>query len=266
MDRRKLFFMAAVTAVSDTIAPSVPTGLTTTSRTTTTIILSWGAVTDPSTPVKYQLRRDGVTTVYDNTSTTYTDTSLGENTDHDYEVRAYDNAGNYSAWSAIHASYTNWNGPTFSRASAPASYSYYRLSSSTTSGIYVYNFVCCSSTNGGGTLYPPSNPTSYTTPTGYVWSAGYEYSSGAHLAWMAFTSGSDKWWNLGITVASTNWCRGQFPSAMTANSVKIAFNPKYSDSGVRLEGSNDGTTWTLKGTFGNIVGDRALSTLYTLNT
>lgn len=266
MDRRRLFFVAAATAVGDTTAPNVPTGLTTTSRTTTTITLSWGAVTDPSTPVKYQLRRDGVTTVYDNTSTTYTDTTLGENTDHDYEVRAYDNAGNYSAWSAVHASYTSWSGPTFTRSSAPASYSYYRLKMDTTAYFYVVHFACYSSTNGGGTAYPPSNPTSYTTPTGYTWSAGHEYSSGAYLAWMGWTTGSDKWWSLGVTSAANNWLKGQFPSAMTANSIKIAFSPKYSTNGVRLEGSNDGTTWTLKGTFGNLVGDHATSPVYTLNT
>jgi chitodextrinase len=84
----------------DTQAPSIPTNLTVTGTTTTSISLSWGASTDAggSGRAGYRIYRDGsVTPVASVTGRTYTNTGLASGASYTYRVTAYDNAGNESA-------------------------------------------------------------------------------------------------------------------------------------------------------------------------
>ncbi|GCE76484.1 glycoside hydrolase family 6 protein [Cellulomonas biazotea] len=88
--------------VTDTTAPSVPTGLTAGTTTTTTVPLSWNASTDNtggSGVAGYEVLR-GSTVVATTTSTSYTVTGLTAGTAYSFSVRAKDVAGNTSAASA----------------------------------------------------------------------------------------------------------------------------------------------------------------------
>ncbi len=84
----------------DTVAPSVPGNLRTTSVSANTIALTWSASTDDNSGVAgYSVYRNGVklATV---TGTSYTNTGLIANTTYTYTVRAEDVAGNQSAESS----------------------------------------------------------------------------------------------------------------------------------------------------------------------
>jgi chitinase len=83
----------------DTTPPSIPTGLTSSSQTTSTIALSWTAATDAGGIKNYDVLRSGIV-VGTVTTTSFTDTGLASNTAFSYAVRARDNAGNVSAASA----------------------------------------------------------------------------------------------------------------------------------------------------------------------
>jgi chitodextrinase len=90
----------------DTTAPTVPTGLTQTAATTTTISLNWTASTDTDSPVAgYNIYRRGVI-VGTSTSTSFTDTGLTPSTGYVYTVSAYDPSNNTSAQSAAYAAVT----------------------------------------------------------------------------------------------------------------------------------------------------------------
>ena len=83
----------------DTTAPSVPTGLTQTGATATTITIGWNASTDPDDPqsaIQYHVYR-GTTLVGTVDTTSYTDTGRAPNTSYGYRVSAFDPAGNTSA-------------------------------------------------------------------------------------------------------------------------------------------------------------------------
>ena len=84
----------------DTTAPTTPGTLSSPSKTTTTIALSWGASTDTggSGLAGYNVYRNGsATPTAQTTGTTYTDTGLTANTTYTYTVKARDGAGNLSA-------------------------------------------------------------------------------------------------------------------------------------------------------------------------
>jgi len=86
----------------DTTAPSVPTGLTATAASATTINLSWTASTDNLSVAGYKVFRDGGATAIATvtTGTTYSDTGLVSATTHSYTVEAFDGSNNMSAPSA----------------------------------------------------------------------------------------------------------------------------------------------------------------------
>ncbi|WP_434027503.1 glycosyl hydrolase family 18 protein [[Pseudomonas] boreopolis] len=86
---------------TDTTAPSVPTGLASTSQTSASITLAWSASTDAggSGLAGYDVYRNG-TLVGSPTTPSYTDSALQPDTAYTYTVRARDNAGNVSANSA----------------------------------------------------------------------------------------------------------------------------------------------------------------------
>lgn len=83
----------------DTTPPSVPTGLSSPSKTVTSINLSWTASTDDVGVTGYKIYRNG-TQVGTSATTTYSSTGLTPNTSYSFTVAAYDAIGNTSAQSA----------------------------------------------------------------------------------------------------------------------------------------------------------------------
>jgi len=81
----------------DTTPPTAPTNLTSPSKTSTSVSLSWNASTDTggSGLAGYRVFRNG-TQVAQVTGTTHTDSGLTANTTYSYVVRAVDGAGNVS--------------------------------------------------------------------------------------------------------------------------------------------------------------------------
>jgi chitodextrinase len=93
--------VATTPAVPDTTPPSVPTGLTRVSATSTQVVLSWSASTDTggSGLAGYRIYRGG-TQIGTSTVAGYTDSTTTGTTNYSYIVAAFDNAGNVSAQSA----------------------------------------------------------------------------------------------------------------------------------------------------------------------
>jgi chitinase len=90
------------TGGGDTVAPTVPTGLTSPSRTSTSVSLAWNASTDNtggSGVAGYDVYRGGVV-AGSPTATSFTVGGLSPGTAYSFTVRARDNAGNPSAQSA----------------------------------------------------------------------------------------------------------------------------------------------------------------------
>jgi chitinase len=88
-----------VNASNDSIAPSVPTGLSAAAQTSSSIALTWNAASDNiggSGVAGYDVFRNGVL-VGASTGTSYTDGGLQAGTGYSYAVRARDVAGNASA-------------------------------------------------------------------------------------------------------------------------------------------------------------------------
>ncbi len=83
---------------SDPEPPSVPTGIVTVSKTDTTITISWEASTDNVGVKGYVIYRDRkeVGTV---SELTFTDTGLSPSTIYAYQIKAFDEMGNYSDFS-----------------------------------------------------------------------------------------------------------------------------------------------------------------------
>ncbi|MFC4906357.1 cellulose binding domain-containing protein [Actinomadura gamaensis] len=83
----------------DTTPPSVPTGLTVSGATGTSLTVGWNASSDNTGVTGYDLVRDnGSPTTVTGTSTTVT--GLSPNTSYSFKVRARDAAGNVSAYSS----------------------------------------------------------------------------------------------------------------------------------------------------------------------
>ena len=85
----------------DTQAPTVPTGLQTTSVTSGSVGLSWTASTDNVGVSGYTVYRNGTAIgTTGGSTTTYTDSTVSPSTSYTYTVDAFDNAGNHSAQSS----------------------------------------------------------------------------------------------------------------------------------------------------------------------
>ncbi len=87
------------TGEPDTTAPTVPTDLTATSKTATSVSLSWTASTDNKAVTGYQVFKDGVLAA-SVTKTNATIANLSSDTTYMFTVKARDAAGNFSAASA----------------------------------------------------------------------------------------------------------------------------------------------------------------------
>ena len=85
-------------AGSDTEAPSVPSGLTSGSVTSTSVSISWNASTDNTGVTEYRVYRGG-SILGTTTQTNYTDNSVSPCGDYSYSISAMDAAGNESAQS-----------------------------------------------------------------------------------------------------------------------------------------------------------------------
>ncbi|MFE2324455.1 fibronectin type III domain-containing protein [Streptomyces sp. NPDC059385] len=107
---------------ADTQAPTVPTGLTSTGKTSTSASLAWTASTDNVGVTGYDVYQ-GATKVATATGTSTTVTGLTPATNYTFTVRAHDLAGNTSAASAA-VSVTTDNGttPTGFKQAAPYLY------------------------------------------------------------------------------------------------------------------------------------------------
>ncbi|MEE4492595.1 glycoside hydrolase family 6 protein [Streptomyces sp. BE230] len=95
----------------DTQAPTAPTGVTVTAKTSGSVSLAWTASTDNTGVTGYNVFRDGVQ-VGSSTTTSYTDSSLTASTAYSYTVKAKDAAGNVSAASAALSATTSAGGGT----------------------------------------------------------------------------------------------------------------------------------------------------------
>lgn len=95
----------------DTQAPTAPTGVTATAKTSGSISLSWTASTDNTGVTGYDVFRDGVK-VGSSTTTSYTDSGLSASTAYSYTVKAKDAAGNVSAASSALSATTSAGGGT----------------------------------------------------------------------------------------------------------------------------------------------------------
>ncbi|MBI2120227.1 MAG: fibronectin type III domain-containing protein, partial [Parcubacteria group bacterium] len=84
---------------TDTIAPTVPTGLSATAISSSQINLAWTASTDNVGVTGYKVFRGGVQ-IATVAGTSYSNTGLSPSTTYTYTVSAYDAAGNNSAQSA----------------------------------------------------------------------------------------------------------------------------------------------------------------------
>jgi chitodextrinase len=85
---------------TDVTAPTVPTGLTASSVSSSQINISWSASTDAVGVAGYRLYDNAVQVGADITGLTYSHTGLVSGSTHTYQVLAFDTAGNASAKSA----------------------------------------------------------------------------------------------------------------------------------------------------------------------
>jgi parallel beta-helix repeat protein len=87
---------ATTASAADTTPPTVPSGLRTTSVTSSSIAIAWNASTDAGSAVRYRVYRNGalVATV---SGTGFTASGLAASTRYDFAVSAVDAAGNESA-------------------------------------------------------------------------------------------------------------------------------------------------------------------------
>ena len=120
------------TPPGDTTPPTAPTNLTSPSKTSTSVSLSWNASTDAggSGLAGYRVFRNG-TQVAQVTGTTHTDSGLTPSTTYQYVVRAVDGAGNVSGPS---------NQISVTTSSAPPGGSKKRIAYFAQWGIYGRNF------------------------------------------------------------------------------------------------------------------------------
>ena len=99
-DHPGLYLFDSSPTPPDTTAPTVPANLTATAASHTSIALAWDASTDAVGVTGYEYRIDGGAAVDAGAGTTETVTGLTASTLYSFDVRAYDAAGNYSAYSA----------------------------------------------------------------------------------------------------------------------------------------------------------------------
>jgi chitodextrinase len=118
-----------MTIVRDTEAPTVPGSISVVSVSASTISITWTASTDNNWVDLYEVQRrvgsgGAWSTVYTTGGLSFADSGLTVNTNYQYQVRARDAAGNYSAFSAIGSGVTTDNSGTVTKSMnvTPAAY------------------------------------------------------------------------------------------------------------------------------------------------
>lgn len=94
--RMMVFPTDATAASADTTAPSAPSNLAATSPDSSKVYLSWSASTDNVRVAGYKIYRDN-TAIGTSAVASFTDTSVIGGTTYNYTIKAYDDAGNFSA-------------------------------------------------------------------------------------------------------------------------------------------------------------------------
>ena len=92
-------FTISASVALDTIAPSVPVGLSASAVSTTQINLTWTASSDAVGVAGYTIYREG-TEIGSTDTSSYSDVGLSASSSYAYSLAAYDAAGNYSSQSA----------------------------------------------------------------------------------------------------------------------------------------------------------------------
>lgn len=105
----------------ETQPPSVPSGLAASGLAPTVFTLSWNASTDNVGVAGYEIRRDAASIGTVNALSAAINNGIAPNTTYAMTVRAYDAAGNYSAWSSALSVTTPGSGPGQTVLLSPAS-------------------------------------------------------------------------------------------------------------------------------------------------
>ncbi|WP_340022472.1 carbohydrate binding domain-containing protein [Paenibacillus sp. FSL K6-1096] len=99
LDANSAKIYSKVQPVTDTQAPSAPTNVTATVQNASSALVSWTASTDNVGVTGYEIYRNGVK-IGTSATTSFTDNGLVGSTNYSYTIKAYDAAGNLSAFSA----------------------------------------------------------------------------------------------------------------------------------------------------------------------
>lgn len=91
------------TTLSDTVAPSVPTGLRVENLLATGLTLRWSASADDVGVAEYEVRRGGSVSCGTSAFAALVITGLSASTSYQFEVRAKDASGNWSNWSSVYS-------------------------------------------------------------------------------------------------------------------------------------------------------------------
>lgn len=164
----------------DSEAPTVPSGLSTSNITETSITLNWSASTDNVGVTGYDLRLNGSGSAGTTTNTSFTFTGLTANTSYTLEVRAKDAAGNTSNYAPITQSTASTVIITFVTS---AGYSTTSLSSHTLTGLQSGDIVICqqSADTGSPDLYTGFTNINISTSSSVKARLSYIFSTGSSV-------------------------------------------------------------------------------------
>ncbi len=220
----------------DLIAPSIPTSLTSSSQTNTTISLSWTLSTDNNGVKEYQVFRNG-TMIGTSAVNNFIDSALPSGTSYTYSVRAIDNAGNLSGASNLLGTATKANG-----SSKQVQLYYFNSSAS----MYIHYRP-----DGGVWTTAPGVKLTASSYSGYV-TATIDIGSSTSISEAAFNNNAGTWDNnnsknyrfpTGVWTVQNGSLRAGLPDATTNKQVIIYYKVKSSKTFIhyRMDGS---TTWT----------------------
>jgi chitodextrinase len=229
----------AVTAKTpDNTAPSVPTGVTATAQSSSSISVSWTASTDNVGVTGYKVYRNG-SQVGTSATTSYTDTGLSASTTYSYTVSAYDAASNNSAQSSPAATATTQSG-------APHTFMEDNFDSGGYSNWYIYKSDCSTTKDGYGSSGEDGcsrSPAGYTyrgpiTNGGdrcYIWKSSFNtsgytdvklkfsyktYDSSSYIN--AYVMESGNWVQKGGNYTSTSWANAEISLTNAITNVRFA--------------------------------------------
>ena len=224
---------ATVAACSDNQAPSAPANVQATSRTATSIALSWSGSTDNVGVVGYGLYRDGVL-VGTSPTTSGIFSTLTCNTNHTLAVDAYDAAGNRSAKTTVMVATTGCPDTT-----PPAAASGLSITAITETSIALsWNAASDNVAVTGYDVYSQGAKITTVTTTSHTFGSlacGTAYA----LSVVAFDAAGNR-----SSQASTNGSTSSCPSATPEWRVCSAEFQRCSFSGTKEVRYGKNTTWT----------------------